>query len=481
MAIADNDKKNKAARKSTEAYASPFSTAFGGTAPSTQADAARAELNAVRQYASPFSTAFGGTADASTTQSIRESDERLRARISSSPNYTPPPPPSNNPPPPENKDNAGGIPAMNDRSREPGPAKKGYRWRWVSMSKTNNPYGGEWREEWAGGVQDGPGNDDGNNDGSTGDIYLVSTYVDDNTGDTIGYFSDGSKRVLNKGTGPVQSQQFKDAYSLLEQTFRDYGLETLVPAIKDFMARNLGPEQAALEIRSNPAYIARFKGNDLRRAQGKNALSEVEYLNLENSYDETLRAYGQQGYFGIDRASKQLKMAEIIGNDISAMEFKDRIDTVVTRVTTADPTIKSTLRSFFNIGDEDLIGYFLNPKENLPKLQEKVTSAEIGSAAIGQGLMTSADAAIALAQFGVTKQQAQEGYQAIGAILPTATKLGEIYNQGYTQDVAEQEVFKGTASAQRKRQQLIALEEAQFGGSSGRMRTGKATGNQGAF
>lgn len=46
---------NAADRASTEAYASPFSTAFGGTAPST-------ELDAARQYASPFSTAFGGTA-----------------------------------------------------------------------------------------------------------------------------------------------------------------------------------------------------------------------------------------------------------------------------------------------------------------------------------------------------------------------------------------------------------------------------------
>lgn len=48
---------NDVARASTEAYASPFSTAFGGTAPSTA-------LDFVRQYASPFSTAFGGTAPA---------------------------------------------------------------------------------------------------------------------------------------------------------------------------------------------------------------------------------------------------------------------------------------------------------------------------------------------------------------------------------------------------------------------------------
>lgn len=48
---------NEAARRSTEAWASPFSTAFGGTAASTT-------LDAVREYASPFSTVFGGTAPA---------------------------------------------------------------------------------------------------------------------------------------------------------------------------------------------------------------------------------------------------------------------------------------------------------------------------------------------------------------------------------------------------------------------------------
>jgi len=56
---------NAAARAATEAYASPFSTAFGGTAPST-------ELDAARQYASPFSTAFGGTAPTTELEAARE-------------------------------------------------------------------------------------------------------------------------------------------------------------------------------------------------------------------------------------------------------------------------------------------------------------------------------------------------------------------------------------------------------------------------
>ena len=277
------------------------------------------------------------------------------------------------------------------------------------------------------------------------------------------------------------TKEDRDAFALLEQTFRDYGLSELVPIIKGYMQKNLGPKQAALELRNEPAYKARFAGNEVRRASGMNALSEAEYLALEDSYSQTLRAYGVQNYLGTDAKSRQKVMSDIIANDISATEFKDRIETVVSRVNNADKQVKETLKAFYDIKDEDLTGYFLNPKENLPKLQEKVTAAEIGAAAKAQGLTTGVTGAAALAQFGITKQEAQAGYATIGEFMPTATKLGDIYNDSYTQNLAEQEVFKGTASAKRKRQQLAEREVGSFSGSSGRARTGQPSGNSGKF
>jgi len=280
---------------------------------------------------------------------------------------------------------------------------------------------------------------------------------------------------------PTISADTRDAFALLEQTFTDYGLAELVPAIKGYMLRNLGPNQAALELRKEPAYIARFKGNEIRRTAGLNALSEAEYLALEDSYSQTLRAYGVQTYLGTDAKARQKAMSDIIGNDISATEFKERIDTVVTRVSNADKQIKETLKTFYGIQDEDLTSYFLNPKENLPKLQEKVTAAEIGAAATGQGLGTSRLSAEDLARFGISKAEAQRGYSDIAELMPTASKLGDIYGDKYTQDTAEQEVFKGTASAKRKRQMLAEKEAASFSGSSGRLRTGQTSGNTGEF
>jgi hypothetical protein len=281
------------------------------------------------------------------------------------------------------------------------------------------------------------------------------------------------------------SDSDKDAYALLKETFTNYGLASLIPAITKLMKNNVGPNQASLLLKTDPEYnaeyVKRFNGNKKRVDAGLNALSEAEYLDLENSYKQTLQAYGQANYFGTNKDIAMGKMADLIAGDVSALEFKERIDTVVTRVNNADPSIKSTLTSFFDIKDTDLVSYFLNPKEGLPKLQEKVTAAEIGAAAKGQDLATSAAAATALAQFGVTKAQAQEGYATIGEIMPTATKLGDIYGNKYDQATAEAEVFKGTASAKRKRQQLAEQEVASFSGSSGRLRTGQQSSNTGSF
>lgn len=302
---------------------------------------------------------------------------------------------------------------------------------------------------------------------------LVSTNVDNKTGNTIGYFSDGSQEILNQGTGPVRSQEFTDAYALLEATFRSYGLESLVPAIKGFMERDLGPEQAGLELRTAPEYIARFKGNQLRLAAGKNALREDIYLATERAYDETLTSYGQANYFGIDRQSKQAKMAEIIGNDISADEFKSRVDLAVARVTNADPSIKKLLKDFYpTINDADLVGYFLNPAEGLPKLTEKVTSAEIGSAFLGQGLAYTQQKSTELAQYGIDRAGALKGAAEIKEVLPDSQKLSDIYGESnikYTQQTAEDEFLKNNQDAATKRKRLASMERASFSGSAGRL------------
>ena len=288
----------------------------------------------------------------------------------------------------------------------------------------------------------------------------------DTGGNTGGDANKNKDIEIDKGT--------RNAFALLKGVFAQYGLDDLSSVIETLMKEGYEPEEATLALKTDPkynkAYIARFRGNELRRTAGLNVLSEAEYLALEDDYTKTLKSYGLESYFGVDKATKQSAIADVIGADVSAIEFTDRVSTAVDRVKMADPATKSAFQQFYGIGEADLVKYFLDPKKALVNLKEKATAAEIGGAAIGQGLAATTTAAEDLARFGVTRQQAQVGYETIAGELPTATKLGQIYDEEgitYGQTEAEQATFKGLASAKRKREQLKAREEAAFQGSSG--------------
>ena len=299
--------------------------------------------------------------------------------------------------------------------------------------------------------------------------------------DEEGNFKDDpAKKEIDKAT--------RDAYALLEEAFKLYGLESLIPVIRGYMEEDLGVEQAKLRLRTEKAYKDRFKGNELRVAKGLNVLGEAEYLELENDYSETLRSYGLSDYFGIasdaaSRLARQQKMADVIGNDISAAEFKDRISTVVTRVNLADTNTKTALRTLYNITDTDLVKYFLNPEEGSAQLKQKVTAAEISGASMTQGLgQTSLGTAEELARLGIDKAEALAGYSKIAGYLPTSEKLSAIYKVegiNYDKATAEEEEFKGLASAKRKRQRLIERETAAFSGSSGTSQVSLKTNTRG--
>jgi hypothetical protein len=133
----------------------------------------------------------------------------------------------------------------------------------------------------------------------------------------------------------------------------------------------------------------------------------------------------------------------------------------------------------------DIVTAMLNPKEGLPALQRKVQIAEIGGAALAQGLNTSINAmsmksdlysglesgalgAQQLAELGVTKAQARLKYEQVAEVTPRGEFLSAISpGEDYTRLQAEQEAFLGLASAKRARENLVKQEQGRFAGSAG--------------
>jgi len=278
-----------------------------------------------------------------------------------------------------------------------------------------------------------------------------------------------------------------DALSLLEDTFNAYGLSSLIPTIQGFMTGNIGAGEATLLLKQTDAYKQRFAGNITRVANGQNALSETDYLSLENQYTDLMSQYG------VKNLATRTQFATLIGNDVSASELNSRLDLAVNKVQNADPQVLATLKSYYpTVSNSDLVSYFLAPGETLPQLQQQTLAAQIGTYATEQltpGATTpeiSQARAMQIAQSGVTESQAKTGYETIGVELPIASKLATIYGASginYDQTAAEAEQFglTGAASAARAKQRLQELEKAQFSGRSGVAGASAAAGYTGSL
>jgi hypothetical protein len=270
-------------------------------------------------------------------------------------------------------------------------------------------------------------------------------------------------------------RQGQSAYSLLFSEFDRYGLGALVTPLQDFIVEGLSPAEFTLRLRQTDAYKKRFAANTQRINRGLRALSEAEYIGLEDQYQSVMRNYGlPASYYARGDMGVQQGFEKFISGDVSAAELEDRIQTAQNRVINAAPEVSKALREFYpDITNGDILAYALDPDQALTNIRRKVTAAEIGAGAMQAGLATGLARAEELGRFGVTGEQARQGYQTIADILPSATKLSEIYSKHgmgpYNQAVAEQEVFgiSGAATAAQKRRKLSELETAQFSGTSG--------------
>ena len=264
----------------------------------------------------------------------------------------------------------------------------------------------------------------------------------------------------------------RSAYALLLSEFSRYGLEALVTPLQDLIKQGLSGPEFQIALRNTDAYQKRFAGNTERIKKGLVALSPGEYLALEDQYQNIMRNYGlPASYYTKDSLGTQAGFNKLISNDVSAVELEERVLTAQKRVLDAAPEVTTALRQFYpDIRNADILAYTLDPERGLEDIRKKVTAAEIGGAALASGLTTSATDAEYLRRYGVTKESAQKGYEAIGGGLERGRQLASIYQQpDYTQAIAEEEVFNlpGQTQAGEKRKKIIGLEKATFGGQTG--------------
>ena len=324
----------------------------------------------------------------------------------------------------------------------------GFTWRFITLAGG----GGEWRKyKSSTGPTGGGDTGSGSGNNATQDLLL---------------------KQQRDAEEAAKLRDRQSAYDILYNEFNKYGLGGLVEDVKYLLQSNVSPSQFALELQNTKSYQQRFSANQERIKAGLRALTPAEYVGLEDQYQNIMRNYGlPASYYTKDATGKQSGFDKFIAGDVSATELEDRIATAQKRVINANPQVSTALKQFYpDITNGDILAYTLDPSQGLEGIKRKVTAAEIGGAAIAQGLQTGVSRAEELARYGVTAQQAQQGFQTVSAIAPRGGMLAEIYDTGpYGQTQVEEEVFglAGAAESRRRREKLTALETAQFSGSAG--------------
>jgi len=287
--------------------------------------------------------------------------------------------------------------------------------------------------------------------------------------------------LLAKMSQEEKTAERESAYNILKMEFDQYGLGNLVKDIRDLLINDTPTSEFGLRLRATDSYKNRFKANEARISAGLAALSPAEYVALEDQYQNVMRNYGlPASYYAKDTTGKQAGFEKFIAGDVSATELESRISTAQERVINANPEVSAALRQFYpDIQGGDILAYVLDPSQGLENIKRKVTAAEIGGSALQAGLNTGqtpeqiaqyAARAAQLAGAGVTKAQAQQGFQTVAEVSPRGGQLAEIYKQTpYTQQTAEAEVFNlgGSVEAAKQRKKLVGLEKAAFSTSTG--------------
>jgi hypothetical protein len=287
-----------------------------------------------------------------------------------------------------------------------------------------------------------------------------------------------NKAAVTPKTSPFDAAS--DA--ILANTLKSYGMSGVAATIAQIRADypEISSENLLLLLKNdnryNAEYNKRFAGNAKLKAAGLPTLDDSSYLKAEDEYKKIFTAYGATTLATRDY------YATLIGNRMDAVDVTNRMNDAYALLK-ASPWVMNAFKEYYSaITDGDVLALILDEKTQLPILNQKVQAAQIGGAALAQGLKTSLATAQDLQASNVTVAQAQAGYSTIAQGMTDYEKILEI-NAGKdikTADVQaklEASRLKKTASAIKEEQAAIGMEAARFGGSAGRLASkDRATG-----
>lgn len=184
------------------------------------------------------------------------------------------------------------------------------------------------------------------------------------------------------------------------------GLDSLSQWALNMYAQSSDWNYVASQLPTTPQFQVRFPAWGKWQSEGGTAASYVSYENTVNqlAHQENLTP----GLINQDT------ITNFINNGVSASEVQQRFQDATKAATGLDPNSEAYLRhQELGLTTGDLASIFIDPKQALPLLEQKLAGAQIGGAALNAGINIDTGLAGNLVNAGVSQSQAQSGFAAI--------------------------------------------------------------------
>ena len=246
-------------------------------------------------------------------------------------------------------------------------------------------------------------------------------------------------------TNPNGTPDQQSAKAIIGKMLADWGLGKLTDWATGQIAAgntNILPQL----LRDTTEYKERFSGNGRRVASGQNALSEQNYLQLEDHYRDLMKQYGlPEGFY-----TSQAEMANLIAGNISPEQLTKRLQMYSSAATQAPVELRNELQRLYGVSPGELTAFFIDPSTALPLIEQRYNAAGAASAADRGGFTQIAQA--------TAERLASLGVSGSAADVSQFTKLSnstELFNplqleqgQSITNDEAAVAAFGGDGTTQ---------------------------------
>lgn len=207
----------------------------------------------------------------------------------------------------------------------------------------------------------------------------------------------------------------RSSSAFLRSALQRYGLESLYGWVDGLIRAGETDDEIYIQLYDRPEFRSRFQAIFARADAGLPPLSPEEVLQLEQTYRSVMRSAGLPGGF-FDNPDDYVSLMVA---DVSPTELANRVEQGYSRVMRAAPEVRAAFAQYFGAsGDAALAAYFLDATKATPVLMDMVEQAAVGGTGQRFGFAVDRDLATRLVSYGVTQQNAAQGFNTLADLAP---------------------------------------------------------------